>query len=77
MLNYRDCKIEDFNHAISLKDENVKEISTEFLYILYTKFMADSARVKCNNSYSIGIHYSSKNKAEVFEKELIERGVLS
>lgn len=77
MLNYKDCKIEDFNHAISLKNENVKEIPTEFLYILYTKFMADSANVRCNNSYSIGIYYSSKDKAEAFKKELIKRGALS
>lgn len=77
MLNYRDCEIQDFTKAMNLKDRNVQDIPTGSLYVLYTKFVADSRAVRATNAYSMGIHLTSVAKAEIFKNELIRRGVLS
>jgi hypothetical protein len=76
MLNYKNCEIEDFTKAMNLKDRNVQNIPTNSLYVLYTKFVADSKAVRGTNAYTIGIHLKSVAKAEIFKNELIRRGIL-
>lgn len=76
MLDYKRCDIADFESAMAQKDENVKNISTEHLYILYTKFMADAcAYSSVGTFYPMGLGISSKKRAQTYLEELKARGV--
>lgn len=76
MLNYKECHIGDFNKAMEQKNADVKTISNEYLYILYTKFMADARQCfYAGTTYSRGIGYKSENQAEVYKTELLNRRV--
>jgi len=76
MLNYRDCNIEDFNKAMLQKNEDVKNISNEYLYILYTKFKADAAVCYgTRTSYGSGIGKTSEQQANLYKSELANRGI--
>lgn len=76
MLNYKECSIEDFNKAMKSKNEDVKTLSNEYLYILYTKFKADaSACFQAGTSYAMSLSRSSKNTANVYKEELQHRGI--
>lgn len=76
MLDYKECHLSDFEAAMAQKDEDVKNISTEYLYILYTKFRAD-ARVCAQNrtGYALCLSISSDKRADMYLKELQTRGV--
>lgn len=76
MLNYKECSIEDFNEAMSRKNTDVKEISNDYLYILYTKFKADaSVCFHAGTSYGRGLGISSEQKAKMYKDELLNRGI--
>ena len=76
MLNYKECSIEDFNDAMSRKNTDVKEISNEYLYILYTKFKADaSVCFYAGTSYGSSLGRSSEQKAKIYKDELLNRGI--
>lgn len=76
MLDYRECSIEDFNKAMESKNEDVKTLSTEHLYILYTKFKADaSACFQAGTSYAMSLSTRSKNRANAYKEELQQRGI--
>ena len=76
MLNYKECSIDDFNLAMSQKNADVKTISDAHLYILYTKFKADSSHCcYVGTSYAVGLGIDSRNKAYIFKSELHRRGV--
>ena len=76
MLNYRDCSIEDFNKAMEEKNTDVKDISNEHLYILYTKFKADASTCfRARTSYASGLGRSSENQANLYKEELNRRGI--
>lgn len=75
MLNYKECSIEEFNAAMKEKDNDVRNISDSHLYILYTKFKADSihcAYVK--TSYASGLSVGSSQRANTYKTELLRRG---
>ena len=77
MLNYKECHIDDFTKAMEQKNADVKTISNEYLYILYTKFMADARQCfYAGTMYARGIGYKSENQAEIYKKELLNRGVI-
>lgn len=42
LKGFRDCDLLDFAKAMSHKDDKLRNISTEHLYILYTKFAYDT-----------------------------------
>lgn len=76
MLNYKECSIEAFESAMQQKNADVSTISTEHLFILYTKFKADA--LTCffaGTSYAHGVGAKSENKSEAFRLELLRRGV--
>lgn len=79
MLNYKECDIKDFNEAMGKKDMDVKDISNEHLYILYTKFKADAQA--CFNAfrgesvYQRSIRHRSENRARGYKEELQKRGI--
>ena len=76
MLDYKKCSIEDFNKAMENKDTDVKELSNEYLYILYTKFNADaSACFQAGTSYAMGLSMKSKNRVNTYKEELHNRGI--
>lgn len=76
MLNYRDCNIEDFTRAMAQKNDDVKNISNEYLYILYTKFKADATVCYgARTSYSRGIGKTSEQQANLYKSELANRGI--
>lgn len=77
MLNYKDCNIKDFNEAMKQKDVEVKNISNVHLYILYTKFKADAATCfYAKTSYASGLGISSEHRANLYKKELLNRGIM-
>lgn len=74
LANYKDCHIDDFKAAIKLKNADPKTISTEYLYILYTKYKADAFQCyRAQTSYGNDIAKKSEDHAELFRKELISR----
>lgn len=76
MLNYKECHIDDFTKAMEQKNADVKTISNEYLYILYTKFMADARQCfYAGTSYASGIGHKSEKQAEVYKTELQNRGI--
>lgn len=76
MLNYKECSIEDFNKAMENKDTNVKELSNEYLYILYTKFSADaSVCFWAGTPYAMSISRKSENRVNIYKEELKNRGI--
>ncbi len=75
MLNYKECTIEEFQAAMAEKNKCVKEISDEYLYILYTKFKADARQCfHAGSSYARGLGITSEKMAEMYWTELLERG---
>lgn len=63
MLDYRECSIEDFNKAMENKNEDVKTLSNEHLYILYTKFKADASDCfQVGTSYAMSLSMRSKKE---------------
>lgn len=75
MINYKECSIEDFNNAIKSKDADIKTLSNEYLYILYTKFEADAfACYQAGTLYSMEISRKSKEDAGKYKEELQKRG---
>lgn len=77
MLNYKDCSIEDFNAAMQEKNDDVKTISNEHLYILYTKFKAGASTCfHAGTSYASGLGISSENRAKTYKDELKNRGII-
>ena len=76
MLNYKECDIKDFEKAMELKNTDIKTISTEHLYILYTKFKADAYTCYYQGgSYANNIGDRSNKKAEAYKIELNNRGI--
>ena len=76
MLSYRECNIDDFNNALKQKHDDVKTISDEYLYILYTKFEADARQCSgVHSSYATGLNISSKKQAKIYKEELLKRGI--
>lgn len=76
MLNYKECSIEDFNKAMESKNEDVKTLSNEYLYILYTKFKADaSACFQAGTSYTMILSRRSKDRVNTYKEELQHRGI--
>lgn len=76
MLNYKECSIEDFEAAMKQKNADVKTISNEYLYILYTKFKADARLCfHAATGYATGLGYDSENKAKAYKEELQARGI--
>ncbi len=76
MLNYKECTIDDFNNAMKEKNGDIKTISNEHLYILYTKFKADASQCfYAGTSYSVGLGKDSESQAEIYKKELLNRGI--
>lgn len=76
MLNYLECSIKDFNEAMNVKDEDVKNISSEYLYILFTKYSSDYRVVK--DSHNLTHKRISKEitrKKELYKQELNNRGI--
>lgn len=77
MLNYKECSIEDFNNAMKNKDADIESVSSEHLYILYTKFKSDAEQcLYVGKTYSIGIGKSSENRAKIYKNELLRRGLM-
>ncbi len=77
MLNYKDCDIKDFNEAMAQKNNDVKNISDAHLYILWTKFKADTrACFYAGTSYSRSIGIDSENRAKAYEEELKRRACI-
>ena len=77
MLNYKECHIDDFNKAMEQKNVDIKTISNEDLYILYTKFMADARQCfYTGTSYASEIGYKSEKQAEMYKTELRSRGII-
>lgn len=76
MLNYKECSIEDFNKAMESENEDVKTLSNEYLYILYTKFKADaSVCFQTGTSYAMSLSRRSKDRANTYKEELQRRGI--
>lgn len=76
MLDYRECSIEDFNKAMENKNEDVKTLSNEHLYILYTKFKADASDCfQVGTSYAMSLSMRSKKRANAYKAELQHRGI--
>lgn len=76
MLDYKNCSIEDFIKAMSQKNEDLKHISSEYLYILYTKFKADAiACGRAGTSYASGLRIDSNKRADLYKEELLRRGI--
>lgn len=76
MLNYKECDIKDFESAMKQKNADIKTISNEHLYILYTKFKADAtACAYAGTSYASGLSIDSKNQAQRYADELKSRNI--
>ena len=76
MLTYKECNPDEFNRAMSEKDTDVKFISTEHLYILYTKFKNDALNLFSHgSSYAMSLGGKSQSRMKTYEAELIQRGV--
>jgi len=76
MLDYKECSIEDFERAMSQKNADVETLSDEYLYILYTKFMADAKQCfYAGTLYSRGLGYDSERQAKLYKSELQKRGI--
>lgn len=76
MLNYKECHIDDFKKAMEQKNADVKTISSEYLYILYTKFMADARQCfYAGTTHESGIGHKSEKRAEAYKNELQSRGI--
>lgn len=46
MVDYRNCTDNMFNSAMAMKNKDVDKIPTNYLYILYTKYKAEAAKLK-------------------------------
>lgn len=76
MLDYRECSIEDFKEAMKQTNIDVKDISNEHLYILYTKFKADALTCfRARKGYASELGRCSENQAERYKEELKRRGI--
>lgn len=77
MLDYKECSIEEFEAAMQQKNADVSAISSERLFILYTKFKADAcACSRARTSYAYGIGIDSSRKANSYKEELQRRGFI-
>ena len=77
LLDYKECSLEDFKSAMCLKDADVSEIATPYLYVLYTKFKADAYICsRAQTSYAYGVGLDSSRKANAYKEELQKRGVM-
>lgn len=73
MFNYVECPIEDFNRAMKIiRDTPYTEISTDLLYIAFTKYCADY-RWTCHVHNSLC--WSIKKKRDELGNELESRGI--
>lgn len=76
MKNYKECTIEDFNISMKEKDYELKKISNEHLYILYTKFKEEAATCFCvGTNYSRDFGHRSEKRANMYKEELQNRGI--
>ena len=76
MNDYKECHRDDFTKAMEQKNADVKTISNEYLYILYTKFIADARQCfYAGTSYASGIGLESEKQAEIYKTELQNRGI--
>lgn len=67
MFNYVECPIEDFNRAMKIiRDTPYTEISTDLLYIAFTKYCAD---------YRWTRNWSIKKTRDELGNELESRGI--
>ena len=75
MLDYKECSLAEFETAMQQKNADISTISSEHLFILYTKFKAD-ARVcsRARTSYAYGVGLDSSRKADAYKEELQRRG---
>ena len=72
--DYKNCDADDFKRAMSQKDDAVETISTKYLYILYTKFMADANQCAyAGTSHTYGLSISSKKQAKKYKAEIMKR----
>lgn len=46
MVDYRNCTDNMFNSAMAMKNKDVDKIPTNYLYILDTKYKAESVKLK-------------------------------
>lgn len=77
MKNYKECSDEEYERALSQKNtKNLKEITDEDLYILYTKFMHDYCTIDSSwSSYTLDLSIKYKQRIDLYEKELKRRGI--
>ena len=77
LLDYKECPLDDFQSAMSLKDSDIAKIANPYLYILYTKFQADARTCsRARTSYAYGVGLDSSHKADAYKEELQKRGFM-
>lgn len=78
MLDYRNCSIEEFEAAMKAVGHahDYSKVSTEHLFIAYTKYRADVSYLKCCTTWACALKLiiSSDKKAEEIKAELARRG---
>ena len=78
METYRTCTIEKFNEAMkTIKEKPLNEISTDLLYIAFTKYRSDIMQLgyAAHSTYIHGLYMDSKKKMDELGTELERRGV--
>ena len=74
MKDYKECNIKDFESAMRKKDDDVKTLTNEELYILATKFEADAWQLAyAGTSYSNSLRTRSEIRAKSYRDELDRR----
>lgn len=77
MLDYKECSLAEFEAAMQQKNADISTISSEHLFILYTKFKADACACgRARTSYAYGVGLDSSRKANAYKEELQRRGFI-
>lgn len=77
MLDYKECSLAEFEAAMQQKNTDISTISSEHLFILYTKFKADACTCsRVRTSYAYGVGLDSSRKADTYKEELQRRGFM-
>ena len=70
MLDARNCTEEAYNYAMTKANIDVTMIPTNTLYILYTKYKADSVRLKSTDKH---LADAARQRKKIYWKELTRR----
>lgn len=75
LLNYKECSIDQYIKAVNESLKKIPDISTESLYILYTKYYHDYQLIEKEDNYDFELKFRLRCRKDDILHELKKRGI--